>query len=255
MRPLNSLGHAFLPEPPSLPQCFAPVSLNAKVPECVTVITMLCTCGMALPFLPFSPFMLTPFSSLDFPHLSHQSFLWLQLWEKCCSFSEFPLQILLRTVSWKKTPSKCPVEGNKNGLWDSCKSVIPWVWPSPPQTYITVLSRDTNALILPTRAPLAHHLACWLSPMPSAGSVPGLGCPSSSRALGRLCISSQMQHPLKSFFPFPRGSWTFSSLCSNATLYLSLSKIYSSDPESLLAYLSHLTVSVSRTETCLPRQE
>lgn len=68
-----------------------------------------------------------------------------------------------------------------------------------------------------------------------------------------LYISSQMQYSLKSVCPFPRVSWTFPLLCSNS-LWTSFHQIsHLGGCDCLLACLSHLTV--SRTETCLLKQE
>lgn len=50
-KPLNSLAHTFLQSLiifPSLPQCFAPASLNLKVLECAALTLMSCTCRTTL---------------------------------------------------------------------------------------------------------------------------------------------------------------------------------------------------------------
>lgn len=134
-----------------------------------------------------------------------------------------------------------------------------WVSQSPCHTHLRALSQNRNAPIFLTQAFLTDHLTCLLSPVPSGGSVLCLGGPlappSFRRLLCILQISSQMQHPLKSFLPSPRVSRTFPfcfprSLCPFSIkdlIWVIVSLCWT-------VYPTWLTLSVTRTETCLLRQ-
>lgn len=155
-----------------------------------------------------------------------------------------------------KIPSKCPFKKNKNGTRNSYKSAIQSMSFTISISDIPKSPVPGYKCSNPSRSSFSHRsfglltnpCAFWrLSPMLRMSFLTPFTWES-------LYISSPMQHPLKIFCPFPRVSWTF-PITVVQHHFVAVSIKYLIWGSWLFACLSLPPDCVSRTETCLLRQE